>query len=58
MKWANRIDARIAVIVGSDEAARNVAAIRDMDSGVQEEVSLDGTAIEDRLARPAFEQPA
>ncbi|MFO1128971.1 MAG: histidine--tRNA ligase [Rhodospirillales bacterium] len=61
MKWANRIGARIAVIVGSDEAARNVAAVRDMDSGAQEEVSLDGTAIEavieaateDRLARPA-----
>ncbi len=53
MKWANREDARIAVIVGSDEAARNVAAVRDMDSGAQEEVALNGTAIEDRLARPA-----
>ncbi|MFO1152496.1 MAG: histidine--tRNA ligase [Rhodospirillales bacterium] len=53
MKWANRIGARVAVIVGSDEVARNVAAVRDMDSGAQEEVTLDGTAIEDRVARPA-----
>lgn len=58
MKWANRIQARVAVIIGSDEAARNVAAVRDMDSGAQEEVSLDGSAIEDRLARPSFEQRA
>jgi histidyl-tRNA synthetase len=53
MKWANRIGARIAVIVGSDELARNVVAVRDMDSGTQEEVTLNETAIEDRLARSA-----
>lgn len=40
MKWANRIDARVAVILGSDELARQVATVRDMDSGTQEDVAL------------------
>jgi histidyl-tRNA synthetase len=52
MAWANRIGARLVVILGSDEVARQVAAIRDMDTGSQEEIPLAG--IEDRLAaRPA-----
>ncbi|MBK8176212.1 MAG: histidine--tRNA ligase [Rhodospirillales bacterium] len=50
MKWANKINARLAVIVGSDEVARAVAAVRDMDAGAQEEVSL--TRLEERLACP------
>ena len=49
MKWANRIGARLAVIVGTDEVARSVATVRDMDAGAQEEVSLD--LIEERLAQ-------
>ncbi|MDS4010132.1 MAG: histidine--tRNA ligase [Defluviicoccus sp.] len=40
MKWANRINARVAVILGSDELARQVATVRDMDSGTQEDVAL------------------
>ncbi|MDG4574965.1 MAG: histidine--tRNA ligase [Defluviicoccus sp.] len=40
MKWANRIDARVAVILGSDELARQVATVRNMDSGTQEDVAL------------------
>lgn len=51
MKWANRIGARLAVIVGTDEIARAVATVRDMDAGAQEEVSLD--LLEERLALPA-----
>lgn len=51
LKWANRINARLAVIVGTDEVARDVAMVRDMDAGSQEEVSL--TLLEDRLARSA-----
>jgi histidyl-tRNA synthetase len=51
MKWANRIGARLAVIVGTDEIARAVATVRDMDAGAQEEVALD--RLEERLARTA-----
>ncbi|MCP5366880.1 MAG: histidine--tRNA ligase [Hyphomicrobiales bacterium] len=48
MKRANRIEARAAVILGTDELARSAATLRDMDTGEQSEVPL--TAIEDRLA--------
>ncbi|MCP5365751.1 MAG: histidine--tRNA ligase, partial [Hyphomicrobiales bacterium] len=48
MKWANRIYARACLILGSDECARGVVALRDMDSGEQQEVALDD--LEDRLA--------
>jgi histidyl-tRNA synthetase len=51
MKWANKINARLAVIVGSDELSREVATVRDMDAGAQEEVSL--AMLEERLARSA-----
>jgi histidyl-tRNA synthetase len=51
MKWANKINARLAVIVGSDELSREVATVRDMDAGAQEEVSL--AKLEERLARSA-----
>ncbi|MFZ1413129.1 MAG: histidine--tRNA ligase [Defluviicoccus sp.] len=47
MKWANRINARAAVILGSDELARQMATVRDMDSGAQEDVAL--AALADRL---------
>ena len=40
MKWANRINARAAVILGSDELARKVATVRDMDSGAQADVPV------------------
>ena len=51
MKWANRIGARLAVIVGTEEVARAVATVRDMDAGAQEEVSLE--RLEERLAQTA-----
>lgn len=41
MRRANRINARAAIIVGEDEAARNVVTLRDLDSGEQAEVALD-----------------
>ncbi|WP_119461295.1 histidine--tRNA ligase [Rhodospirillaceae bacterium SYSU D60014] len=49
MKRANRMNASAAVILGEDEQARGVAAVRDLDSGEQEEVPLN--ALRDHLAR-------
>jgi histidyl-tRNA synthetase len=44
MKRANKVMARIAVILGEDELRKNVAALRDLDSGDQREVGLDDLA--------------
>ncbi len=44
MERANRIGARAAVILGEDEAARGVAQLKHLDTGVQEEVALDQLA--------------
>src|SRR5246127_4433876 len=41
MRRANRINARAAVFIGEDEIARNVVALRDLDSGEQVEVTMD-----------------
>jgi histidyl-tRNA synthetase len=49
MKRANKVNARVAVILGDDELAKNVAAVRDLDSGEQREVPLD--ALIESLAR-------
>lgn len=49
MKRANKINARAALIVGEAELARAVATVRDMATGVQEEVAVDQLA--DHLAR-------
>lgn len=49
MKRANRINARAAVILGEAELARARAAVRDLDSGEQEEVPL--AALAEHLAR-------
>jgi histidyl-tRNA synthetase len=48
MKRANKIGARVAVILGEDELARAAATLRDLDSGEQVEVPLG--ALKDRLA--------
>jgi len=32
---------RVAVLIGEDEIARNVVALRDLDSGEQSEVPMD-----------------
>ena len=44
MERANRIGARAAIILGEDEAARGVAQLKHLDTGVQEEVALDQLA--------------
>jgi histidyl-tRNA synthetase len=41
MKRANKLNARVAVILGENELAKNVAALRDLDSGEQRDVPLD-----------------
>ncbi|MEW5726557.1 MAG: histidine--tRNA ligase [Pseudomonadota bacterium] len=40
MARANKANARFAVILGEDEAARGMCTLRDLDSGEQEEVAL------------------
>ena len=44
MKRADRIGARWAVSLGSDELARGVVQLRDLDSGAQEELAVDPLA--------------
>ncbi|MDR3438580.1 histidine--tRNA ligase [Telmatospirillum sp.] len=46
---ANKLHARAAVILGEDEWSRQAVAVRDLDTGLQEEVPL--AVLEDRLAR-------
>ncbi len=50
MRRANRINARAAVLIGEDEAARNVVTLRDFDSGEQSEVPMD-LSLQDLRAR-------
>ena len=40
MKRANKIGARVALLLGDDELARNAASLRDLDSGEQTEIPL------------------
>ncbi len=42
MKRANKLAAAAAVLIGEDELARGAATLRDLDSGEQREVPLDG----------------
>ena len=48
MKRANKVGARIAVLLGEDELKRKVGSLRDLDTGAQSEVALD--TLVDRLA--------
>ena len=41
MRYANRISARAAVLIGEDERAHNVVKLRDLDSGEEHEISMD-----------------
>ena len=41
MKRANKVNARVAIILGEEEHSRHAAAVRDLDSGQQQEVALD-----------------
>ena len=44
MQRANKLNARAALIIGDDELAKGVAQLKDLDSGSQREVPLDGLA--------------
>lgn len=44
MKQANKLSARYAVVIGDEELARGVAQLKDLDSGDQQEVPLEGLA--------------
>ncbi len=44
MRQAGKSGARFAIILGSNELARQVAAVKDMDKGIQQDVSLDALA--------------
>ena len=44
MERANKIGARAAVILGSDEAARGVVQLKDLQTGTQEEVAVENLA--------------
>ena len=44
MKRANKLNARVAVILGDDELAKGVATLRDLDSGEQREIKFDQLA--------------
>jgi histidyl-tRNA synthetase len=44
MQRANKLNARAAIILGDDELAKGVAQLKDLDSGSQREVPLDGLA--------------
>jgi histidyl-tRNA synthetase len=42
MQRANKLNARAAIILGDDELAKSVVQLKDLDSGEQREVALDG----------------
>jgi histidyl-tRNA synthetase len=48
LKAANKLNARVAILIGDEELKRNSATVRDLDSGEQAEVPLE--ALTDRLA--------
>jgi histidyl-tRNA synthetase len=54
MRRANRVNARVAVLIGEEEIARNVLALRDLDSGEQSEVPADPSLSELRTRLQAF----
>jgi histidyl-tRNA synthetase len=54
MRRANNVNARAAVLIGEEEIARNVVALRDLDSGEQTEVPMDPSSSELRARLQAF----
>ena len=44
MERANRMNATHAIVIGSEEIARGVGQVKDLDSGQQTEVPMDGVA--------------
>ena len=51
MRRANRINARAAVLIGEGEIARNVVALRDLDSGEQVEVPMEDRSLSELRVR-------
>jgi histidyl-tRNA synthetase len=49
MARANKLNARAAIILGEEEWSRQAVAVRDLDTGEQEEVPL--AVLEERLSR-------
>lgn len=45
MKYANKICAKYSMILGDDEVAKNTAALKNMESGEETEISLDASEI-------------
>jgi histidyl-tRNA synthetase len=54
MRRASRVNARVAVLIGDDEIARNVVAMRDLDRGGQTEILMDPTLKELRACLRLF----
>jgi histidyl-tRNA synthetase len=54
MRRANNVNARVAVLIGEEEIARNVVALRDLDGGEQTEVPMDPALSELRARLQAF----
>jgi histidyl-tRNA synthetase len=54
MRRANHVNARVAVLMGEEEIARHVVALRDLDSGEQTEVPMDPSLSELRARLQAF----
>ena len=54
MRRANNVNARAAVLIGEEEIARHVVALRDLDSGEQTEVPMDPSLTELRARLHAF----
>ena len=51
MRRANRINARVALLLGDDEVAKNVVTLRDFDSGEQIELPLVATTLPEVVAK-------
>jgi histidyl-tRNA synthetase len=54
MRRANNVNARVAVLIGEEEIARRVVALRDLDSGEQTEVPMDSSLSELRARLQVF----
>jgi histidyl-tRNA synthetase len=54
MRRANQINARVALLIGEDEIARNIVTLRDLDSGEQNEVPMDQSLSELRARLQTF----
>jgi histidyl-tRNA synthetase len=51
MRRANRINARVALLIGEDEAARNIVTWRDLDTGEQTDVPMVNPSLPQLVAR-------